>query len=76
MDDCVITIRPARYRLKSEDTGSHEKDHYFIEISTQDGSVVLSSHRAYGWDDVNKLAFFFRGISFATATRVWKSKNL
>lgn len=76
MDDCVITIRPARYRLKNEDTGDHEKDRYFIEISTQDGSVILSSHCVYDWDDVNRLAAFFKGISFAAATRVWKSKRI
>ncbi len=29
MDDCVITIRPARHRLKKEDIGNHEKDFYF-----------------------------------------------
>lgn len=76
MNDCVITIRPARYRSEGEEAGNHEKDCYFIEISNQDGSVVLSSHCVYDWDEVNKWAFFFKGISFAAATRVWKSKNL
>jgi len=74
-DDCVITIRPARYSYKPDDSADHEKDHYFLEISNQDASVILSSVQTYRWEEVNQLAFYFRGISFTAATRVWKSKK-
>jgi hypothetical protein len=74
-DDCVITIRPARHSHSTEGSADHEKDHYFLEISNQDASVILSSVQTYRWEEVNQLAFFFRGISFTAATRVWKAKK-
>lgn len=75
-DDCVITMRPARYSVNPDGGGDYEKDHYFLEISNQDASVILSSAQTYKWDEVNQLAFFFRGISFTAATRIWKVKKL
>lgn len=75
-DDCVITLRPARYTLKIDGAGDYEKDHYFLELSNQDGSTILSSASVYTWEEVNALAFFFKGLSFTAAMRVWKSKKL
>ncbi|WP_341961240.1 hypothetical protein [Pseudomonas sp. RC10] len=74
-DDCVITMRPARYSLNTDGGGDYEKDHYFLEVSNQDASVILSSAQTYRWEEVNQLALFFRGISFTAATRVWKVKK-
>jgi len=75
-DDCVITIRPARFSLEKGGAGDYEKDRYFLEISNQDSSTIFSTHRVYSWDEVNRLAFFFKGLSFTAATRVWKGKKL
>lgn len=75
-DDCVITVRPARYALKNDGSGDYEKDHYFLEISNQDSSVIYSSARVYIWEEVNRLAVFFKGLSFTAATRIWKAKKL
>jgi len=75
-DDCVIVIRPARYALKDGGRGEYEKDRYFLEISNQDNTIVYSSNRVYGWEEVNALACFFKGLSFNAATRVWNSKKL
>ncbi|MGH8418276.1 MAG: hypothetical protein ACRER8_13490 [Pseudomonas sp.] len=76
VDDCVLTIRPARYALKNDGAGDYEKDHYFLEISNQDGSSIFSSNRVYSWEDVNNLAIYFKGLSFTAATRIWKSKKI
>lgn len=75
-DDCVITLRPARFGLTSQSSADYEKDHYFIEIANQDGSTILSSHKVYSWDRVLELSTYFKGISFTAATRVWKAKKL
>jgi hypothetical protein len=75
-DDCVITIRPARYGLKNDGSYDYQKDHYFLEISNQDSSIVFSSACVYAWEEVNRLACFFKGLSFTAATRVWKVKRL
>lgn len=75
-DDCVITMRPARYALKNDGSYDYEKDHYFLEISNQDSSIIFSSARVYVWEEVNRLAVFFKGLSFTAATRVWKVKKL
>lgn len=74
-DDCVITIRPARHSLSEDGSGNYEKDHYFLEISNQDASMTFSSAKTYSWDNVNQLAFFFKGLSFSSANRVWKAKK-
>jgi hypothetical protein len=75
-DDCVITLRPARHSQEENGACDHEKDRYFIEISNQDRSTVLSSSRVYLWEAVNKIALYFKGLSFTAATRVWKAKKL
>lgn len=75
-DDCVITIRPARYALSEGAYADYEKDRYLLEISNQDSSMVLNSARVYAWEEVTMLASFFKGISFTAASRVWKVKKL
>jgi len=70
MDDCVVTFRPARYENRV-DEGNYNKDKYFLEISNQDASVIMSSRKVYLWADVLELAEAFKGLSFKTATRVW-----
>jgi len=75
-DDCVITIRPARYALTDGGNGDYEKDRYFLEISNQNSSFVYTSARVYEWKAVNKVALFFKGLSFYAAARVWKAKKL
>jgi hypothetical protein len=75
-DDCVITLRPARHSLEEGQTPNYEKDHYFVEISNQDRSTVFTSFSVYTWEDANTMAFYFKGLSFTAATRVWKVKKL
>lgn len=75
-DDCVITIRPARHAPEENGSYDHEKDRYFVEISNQDRSTVLTSFSVYSWEDANTMAFYFKGLSFAAAIRVWKVKKL
>lgn len=74
MDDCVVTFRPARYE-NLVDEGQYNKDKYFLEISNQDASVIMSSRKVYLWADVLELAEAFRGLSFNTAIRVWGVKK-
>jgi hypothetical protein len=76
LDDCVITFRPARHTVRNHGPAIYEKGRYFLEISNQDNSTVLSSAQVFTWEEVNKLAFFFKDISFTAAARVWKSKQL
>lgn len=75
-DDCVIVIRPARHQVNQISPKVYEKDRYFLEISNQDGSQVLSSCQVFTWESVNELLLFFKGISFLAAVRVWRSKKL
>jgi hypothetical protein len=75
-DDCVIVIRPARCSQNEHGAFDYEKDRYFLEISNQDRSEIFSSCKVYTWEDVNKHAFMFSGLSFKAATRVWKTKKL
>jgi hypothetical protein len=75
MDDCVISVRPARYEDRIGKSQDYNKDRYFIEIANQDGSIIFSSHKVYPWDKVLELSTYFRGLSFTAATRVWKVKN-
>jgi hypothetical protein len=67
-DNCVITIRPIKNYGKGRT--------YFLEISNQDESVRLSSRNIYEWEEVMKLASFFKEASFFAAQRIWKSKKL
>jgi hypothetical protein len=66
-DQCVISIRP---------TKDHGRREYFLEISNQDESIRLSSRKIYEWEEVMKLASFFKEASFFAAQRIWKSKKL
>jgi hypothetical protein len=75
-DDCVITLRPARYEILNDSKIDYEKGAYFLEITNQDGSMIYTSRTIYSWLEANKLAFFFKDISFTAACRVWKSKNI
>jgi hypothetical protein len=75
-DDCVITLRPARFGLTSESSADFEKDQYFIEITNQDGSTIFSSNKVYPWDKALELSTYFKGLSFTAATRVWGVKKL
>lgn len=74
MDDCVVIFRPARNENGTH-KGDSDKGYYFIEISNQDASIVLSSRKIYLWDEVIKIADLFKGLSFQAATRVWHVKK-
>lgn len=74
MDDCVVTFRPARYETRVDEK-YYNKDKYFLEISNQDSSLIMSSRKVYPWADVLERAEAFRGLSFKAATRVWGVKK-
>ncbi|EZJ48644.1 hypothetical protein AD10_5050 [Escherichia coli 1-182-04_S4_C2] len=75
LDDCVISIRPARAedRIEKRD---YNKGYYFIEIMNQDESIKFSSHKIYSWEQVIECASWFKGVSFLAAQRIWKAKKL
>lgn len=76
MDDCVISIRPARYEDRISRVQDYNKDCYFVEISNQDRSSISTSNKVYSWDEAVKLGSYFKGLTFTAATRVWKVKKL
>ena len=76
LDDCVLTIRPARSVQVPDSNKDFCKNRYFIEISNQDGSICYSSYKNYSWDDAIKHSSLFKGLSFNAAVRVWGIKKL
>ena len=76
LDDCVVTLRPARAEDGIEMLKDYNKGYYFIEIMNQDESVKFSSHRVFLWENAIEYASWFKGLSFIAASRVWKVKKL
>lgn len=50
MDDCVISIRPARYESRLDRQQDQSRGCYFIEIANQNSTRVFSSRSVYSWD--------------------------
>jgi len=76
MDDCMVSFHPARFEDRIDRQQDRNKRQYFIEISNQDVSSILISRLVYTWNQVIEFASYFKGLSFNTASWVWKSKKL
>jgi hypothetical protein len=76
MDDCIISIRPARLEDRISKQQDHNKGFYFLEIANQESSQIFTSRSVYTWENLLELIGHFKGLSFTAATRVWKVKKL
>ncbi|MBD8124484.1 hypothetical protein IFT62_25090 [Pseudomonas lutea] len=76
LDDCVVSLRPARFEDRISKQQDYNKGFYFLEIANQEGSQIFTSRNVYTWEKSLELIGYFKDLSFAAATRVWKVKKL
>lgn len=76
IDDCVVSIRPARSEDRIGRSNDFNKGYYFIEIMNQDESIKFISYKVYMWEDALQYISWFKGLSFTAALKVWKVKKL
>lgn len=64
-----ISILPAS-------SGRHNKDQYFLEISSPAGDVFLRSGRTFSWEEVLERIAWFRGQNWEDSRRRWERSRL